>query len=269
VKERPSAGEIHAYVDNCLSPEERARFEVRLSDDEELRRSVEFWQAQNESIRAVFGAPARPRAPNLGGPSNENARTALPASRARLEGFEAAGVLRAVKSEDDSSRRAVGAIRRPALWAAVFCAALALFPSGGPLDFRGALIDKGVAAYRAFATPPSPPLDFVTGDADALLRALGPRFRAFDLAGRLPEVGWTLLGARIAPGIYGAAAFALVENTGGRRIGLLIEPLDAPPSSPPHTTQRAGLFAAALTTGGFGLAIIGPADADSPAKPAN
>ena len=129
------------------------------------------------------------------------------------------------------------------------------------------MIDRGVAAYRAFATAPPPPLDFATSDADQLLRALGPRFRAFDLAGRLPAAGWRLLGARIAPGIYGAAAFALIENTAGRRIGLLIEPLDAPPSSPPHTTQRAGLFAAALTTGGFGLAIIGPADAASADAP--
>ena len=206
----------------------------------------------------------RPRAPNLGGPSNENARVALPAVRARREGPQASGALRAVDPEDDSSPPASSAIGRPTVWAVVFCAALALFPSGGPPDFRAALIDKGVAAYRAFAINPPPRLDFVTGDADELLRELGPRFRDFDLAARLPAVGWTLLGARIAPGIYGAAAFALVENTASRRIGLLIEPLDAPPSSLPRTTERAGLFAAALTTGGFGFAVIGPADAANP-----
>ena len=267
MKERPSAGEIHAYVDNCLSPEERARFEAGLSDDEELRRSVEYWRAQSDAIRAVFGAPLRSRAPNLGGSSNENAKTALSESRVQFEGSEAAGVLRAADPGEESSGRTFGAIRRPALWTAVFCAALALFPSGGPPDFRGALIEKGVAAYRAFAAAPPPPLEFATSDADGLLRALGPRFRAFDLAGRLPAVGWRLLGARVAPGIYGAAAFALIENTAGRRIGLLIEPLDAPPSSRPQTRRRAGQFAAALTTGGFGLAIIGPEDAANANSP--
>jgi hypothetical protein len=165
------------------------------------------------------------------------------------------------EDNDEVALVAGRAMRRPLLWAAIFCATIALFPSGGPRDFRDALIDKGVAAYRAFVAAPSPPLDYAISDPNELRRALGPRFQAFDLAGRLPAAGWTLLGARIAPGVYGAAAFALIENDAGRRVGLLIEPLDAPPASPAKSTERAGLFSAALTTEGFGVAIVGPSNA--------
>jgi hypothetical protein len=223
---------------------------------------VACWRAQNEAIRSAFGAPSRARALNLGGPSNENATTVRTGLR------EALGAPRSESPQttefgdnDDVVLGAGGAMRRPALWAAVFCATIALFPSGGPPDFRGALIDKGVAAYRAFAAAPSPPLDYATNDPDELRRDLGPRFRAFDLANRTKTPGWTLLGARIAPGVYGAAAFALIENSAGRRVGLLIEPLDAPPSTTAKMAERGGLFSAALTTGGFGLAVVGPADA--------
>ena len=65
--------DAHAYVDECLSREDRIAFEARLRDDPELRRQVDLWQAQNDAICAAFRAPTCARGPlSLGRPFHEN-----------------------------------------------------------------------------------------------------------------------------------------------------------------------------------------------------
>ena len=53
--------DAHAYVDNSLSPADRAAFEAALRRDTKLRARVDAWEAQNEAIRLAFGAAPRPR----------------------------------------------------------------------------------------------------------------------------------------------------------------------------------------------------------------
>src|ERR1700677_1738267 len=79
VTERFASTDAHAYVDECLSREDRIVFEARLRDDPELRRRVDLWQAQNDAIRAAFRAPLRARGPiSVGRPSNENLSAPMP-----------------------------------------------------------------------------------------------------------------------------------------------------------------------------------------------
>ena len=74
--------DAHAYVDHSLSPAERAKFEAALSRDGKLRARVEAWEAQNEAIRAAFGAAPKARqAPPIGRPSNENEGNAKTGAR--------------------------------------------------------------------------------------------------------------------------------------------------------------------------------------------
>ena len=77
--------DAHAYVDECLSREDRIAFEARLRNDPELRRQVDLWQAQNDAIRAAFRAPPRARGPlSVGRPFNENVSApAIDSRRAR------------------------------------------------------------------------------------------------------------------------------------------------------------------------------------------
>ena len=71
--------DAHAYVDECLSREDRIAFEARLRDDPELRRQVHLWQAQNDAIRAAFRAPPRARGPlSVGRAFNENVSAPTP-----------------------------------------------------------------------------------------------------------------------------------------------------------------------------------------------
>ena len=251
-----------------LEPRRTGEIRTRLSDDEDLRRSVEFLRSQNESIRAVFGVPLRPRAPNLGGPSNENARVALPAVRARLEGLQASGALRAVDPGEDSSRPVSSAIGRPTIWAAVFCAALALFPSGGPPDFRaGADRQRRRRLSRLRHTPPrlgstlsprTPTNSFASSDRGSGILTLPLACRRWDGRCWAPALRRAFTAPRRSrwSKIPRADASACLSNRSTRRRRAC-----------QLRQQRAGLFAAALTTGGFGFAVIGPADAANPESP--
>ena len=135
---------------------------------------------------------------------------------------------------------------------------LAFSPAGGPPDERGPLIGAGLAAFRAFGADSSVALDIPTTDGGGLARQLSPRFFARAAAANFDVAGWTLIGARFVPGTASVAAFVLWENCDRARLGLLIEPLDAPPSSTPRNRDFGGVAISAWTEGGKGFAAVGP-----------
>src|SRR6202042_1290137 len=54
---------LHAYVDDCLEPEERLAFEQQMVQDPALGRRAALWRSQNNVIRLAFdseGAGAFP-----------------------------------------------------------------------------------------------------------------------------------------------------------------------------------------------------------------
>lgn len=266
MSQRPTTGELHAFVDNCLSRREREDFETRLREDAELRRRVDLLRAQNEAIRLAFGASAASRdALSFGRPANSDAPAqapVLPGVRrgARWEAYEAARAAANPETAPARSRWAflVLGLYRAALFAACVGLWLVVWPGGALPDPRAALIEAGAAAYRAFAAGAPNSLDVATADPVELLSDLGLQYRRFDLAARLAAGRLKLLGAKSAPGIAGGAAMAILDDDRGQRIGLLIEPLDAPPAPLPLRGQHSGLAVAAVTSQGFGLAAIGP-----------
>ena len=262
--------DAHAYVDECLSREDRIAFEARLRDDPELRRQVDLWQAQNDAIRAAFRAPPRARGPlSLGRPFHEN--VSPPAIDSRRAGAAATSSdapappprtslanVRRIAPRPTLARRIRGRTLRSALILSLSSVLLALSPAGGPPDERGPLIGAGLAAFRAFGADSTVALDIPTTDGDVLARQLSPRFVARAAAANFDVAGWTLIGARFVPGTASVAAFVLWENRDRARLGLLIEPLDAPPSSTPRNRDFGGVAISAWTEGGQGFTAVGP-----------
>ncbi len=273
------AAETFAYVDNCLTPAERRAFESRLRDDPELRREVLHWESQNSAIRAAYGAPAStPGAIDLGRNSNENQPTRIaapprdwrPSAPGRIgePKTEPKPLLttphaRATTPPPRTVRQAKTAARKRfarALMAVFALTAALLFvgPLGDPSWPRDKMIAAGLAAYRAFATPTAlTPLEFRTADPEALTKWLTPQFSRGIVAPEVRSSTFKLIGGRIAPGTIASAAFVVYENALGKRVGLLIEPLDAPSPTEPKTRRREGLSVAAWTDAGHGLVAIG------------
>ncbi len=255
--ERLNAAECHAYVDQALSAEQRCEFEAALGADPHLRRRVEAWQSQNEAIRTAFGVAPHPRAaPALSWPVNENATRAARAaenSAARLKPSPISPRGPAEVSPPRRRRRVatVALLAALFLWAGVWSA---------PRDPRDSLMDAGKAAIRAFATPSSAPLDFASGDLRALKAWLAPRFAGAPLAElNASPANWRLVGARIVSGMASPAVLILYEDGSRPRAGLMIEPLDAPPTLRALARESAGGSAvAARTQAGYGIAAMGP-----------
>jgi anti-sigma factor RsiW len=264
--------DAHAYVDECLSREDRIAFEARLRDDPELRRQVHLWQAQNDAIRAAFRAPPRARGSlSVGRAFNENVSAPTPPAVGSRRGGAVAtssdapapslrtslANARRFAPRPTLARRIWGRTLRSALILSLSSVLLALSPAGGPPDERGPLIGAGLAAFRAFGADSSVALDIPTTDARALAEQLTPKFVA-RAAANFDVTGWTLIGARFVPGTASAAAFVLWENRDRARMGLLIESLDAPASSTPRNRDFGGVAISAWTEGGKGFAAVGP-----------
>jgi anti-sigma factor RsiW len=270
VTERFASMDAHAYVDECLSREDRIAFEARLRDDAELRRRVDLWQAQNDAIRAAFRAPLRTGGPiAVGRPSNENLSATMPStvdSRRVSTACDAPaapprtspGDVRRIVPRPTPARRFWARTLRWALILSLASVVLTVWPAGGPPDERGLLIDAGLAAFRAFGGDSSVALDISSSDPRVLVNQLSPRFVARATAANFDLAGWTLIGARFVPGTASAAAFVLWENRDRARMGLLIESLDAPASSAPRMREFGAAAISAWTEGGKGFAAVGP-----------
>ncbi len=256
MKERVSASDVHAYVDNCLSEAARKGFEARLREDEELRTLVEGWRAQSLAIRAAFGlsAPAHP-------PSG--ARQGLRAEKLKTALAEAPEMERARAGRSGRIRAPTFASRgvRLLVLAGLVVSFILLAPGATPSSPLAGLRDSGAAAYRAFSASPAASLEYRAENAAALVRKLGPMYQSRGFAERLTPPGWTLRGARRAPGVLGEAVFLLADSDAYGPVGILVEPLDAPPSSAPVYGRLGSFVTASVTLDGFGLAFVGTSDA--------
>jgi anti-sigma factor RsiW len=262
VTNRFDAAEAFAYVDNCLEATARRAFEARLRDSPELRRQIALWESQNGAIRAAYGAPASARAAlDLGRVSNEN----LPVWMAPAAQIRRVGAARA-RSEarvwpprpDTAPSRAsrLAICRRWLAVAALTTGLVVVGASSEPPWPRDKLIDASLAAYRAFAT--SAAVEFRASDPETLTKWLTPQFARGVVVPRIASNELTLLGARIAPGTTASAAFVIYVDRRGERVGLMIEPFDAPSPSKPVLSTVAGVSLAAWTDARRGLVATGP-----------
>ena len=263
--------DLHAYVDDCLEPDERLAFETDMAQDPALARQAVQWRAQTSAIRAAFdgeGARAFPisivRPPNE--PLGRAKRSAAAGGKPSSEQPTQASSLTIVDAARFSAEAAApDAFRRPLLWRSGL-AALSLFLAcvwaPAPTVVPGKrLAEAGVAAFQAFARPGVEPVEFATGEgiqAEAWLTArLGHpvHLPAIPAAARL-------MGARIAAYPGGPAAFLIYKSPAGA-LGLLIRSLDAPEATAPQLMAADGHAAAVWTERGQGLALVGDLDAAS------
>ena len=244
--------DAHAYVDNSLNTADRTAFEAAMRRDPKLRARAEAWEAQNEAIRLAFGAASRPRAPALAKPSNENA--AKPATARIAE-------LKRARPTDEMAPRPANAKRTAPRWsqalvgAAVFLVSMVVW-TGATRDPREALTALAATALRASGFTDLR-LDLVSDDPRRLSAWLSRRFAPF-APERLTAPGWSLLGARISPGLESAAALVLYEDALGGRAGVLLEPTDALPDMPALTRRDADATSIAGIENGVAYAVVGP-----------
>ena len=263
--------DLHAFVDDCLEPDQRLAFEKRMAEDPALAHRATMWRAQNSAIRSAFVGEG-PRAFSISIVRHHNevpGKGRRPAAIDARPGRELPS-RSSVPGFDDASRMAakVGAasdFRPLPLWrlilaAAFVCLGCVWSPAATVVPANG-LGEAAVAAFRAFVRSGVAPVEFATGDRAESQEWLNDRlFRPVYLPAAPSAV--SLLGARIAP-FPGAPAAFLVYASQDRRIGLLVRSLDAPMTRAPELLAADGGNAAIWTWRGQGFALVGDLDASS------
>ena len=260
--------DLHAYVDDCLESDERLAFEHRMAQDPALARRAALWRAQSNAIRAAFdgeGAKAFPI--SIVRHQNETfGRAARSGTAAKPSGEQPP---RATLSAVARSRRpsaktiAPDAFRPSLLWrlgVATLSFCLAWFWAPATTVVPGKRLGQaGVAAFQAFALPGVEPVEFATSEVSEAQAWLTTRLARPVYLPATPSAV-KLVGARIAP-YPGAPAGFLVYRSKDRTVGLLVQSLDAPPTTAPQLLAADGGAAAVWTWRGQGLALVGALDA--------
>ena len=258
--------DLHAYVDECLEPDERVMFEQQMAQDPALARRAALWRAHNSAIRSAFDVEGA-KAFSISAVRHQNEtfgrarRSAAVSGRPLYDEPTQPSSTRIVDASRFSAEAAASVAVRPSpawrlgLAALAVCLAFAWTPAATVVPAKG-LGEAGVAAFQAFARPGVEPVEFATSDTTAAEAWLMARLaRPVHLPATPSAI--RLVGARIAPYPGSPAAF-LVYKSQDRPVGLLIQSFDAPATVAPQLLAAAdGRMAAVWTWGAQGFALVG------------
>jgi anti-sigma factor RsiW len=263
--------DLHAYVDECLEPDECLAFEKQMAQDPALARRATLWRAQNSAIRAAFdGEGARAFSISVVRHQNEILGKAR---RSATVGGKPSGEQPTRPSSPaiaDASRflanvAAPNVFRPSLLWrlglaALSICLACIWAPAATVVPAKG-LGAAGVAAFQAFARPGVEPIEFATNERTEAQAWLTTRLTHPVYLPTTPSA-LRLVGARIAPYPGSPAAFLVYKSQDGP-VGLLMHSLDAPATRAPHLLAADGRTTAIWTWRGQGFALVGNLDSTS------
>jgi anti-sigma factor RsiW len=259
---------LHAYVDDCLEPDERLAFEQEMVQDPALARRAALWRAQNNAIRTAFdGEGARAFPISIVRHQNETfgraARSAAAGAKPSGEQLPRATLSAVAQTRRPSAKSIAPEAFRPSLFWRLgvatlsFCLAWVWAPAATVVPGKR-LGEAGVAAFQAFARPGVEPVEFATSDTAEAQAWLTTRLARPVYLPTTPAA-LKLIGARIAPYPAASAGF-LVYRSKDRLVGLLVQSLDAPATTAPQLLAADGGAAAIWTWRGQGLALVGDLD---------
>jgi len=260
--------DLHAYVDDCLEPDERLAFEQQMAQDPALARRAGLWRSQKNAIRTAFdGESARAFPISIVRHQNETfgraARSSTTGAKPSGEQPPRAPLTAVARTRRPSAKIIAPDAFRPSLFWRLGVATLSfclawVWAAAATVVPGKRLGEAGVAAFQAFARPGVEPVEFATSDMSEAQAWLTTRLARPVYLPATPSAV-KLVGARIAP-YPGAPAAFLVYWSKDRPVGLLVQSLDAPPTTAPQLLAADGGTAAVWAWRGQGLALVGDLD---------
>ncbi len=225
---------LHAYLDNELSPEQRAGVEALLRADPPLAEQVEAWRRQRAALKRAFdGVLAEPVPPQLAATLR-----GAPVRRARPYLAAAAALLLLL----------LGGLAGWLLRGGV---------GGDEAVLAGTMGQRAIAAHEVFSVEVRHPVE-VRATEKAHLQAwlskrMGTPFTVPDLSAE----GYQLLGGRLLAEADGPSGLLMYENGAGQRISILLAPYEDKGESSLHVEQQGPLIACTWRDGRLAFAVAG------------
>jgi anti-sigma factor RsiW len=190
------AQELHAYVDDQLSPELRRRVEARLATSPDERKRVEAYAAIRRDLHRLFDPV-----------SSEPVPTVLSRRRRRWQrplGAIAAGLV----------------LLATGIWTGLHLQIDVVTPVADASQPH--IVREAVMAYAIYTPEVRHPVE-VSGDQEQHLVAwLSKRLGGEVRAPKLEKLGFKLVGGRLLASDDGPGALFMYENSDGRRITLSV-----------------------------------------------
>lgn len=233
----PTDEQLHAYVDEALTPQQRAEVEAYLRANPEAAERVEAYRRQNALLRSTLDPMLDEPAP------------------ARLHGHA------------PRSRRAAVWMRYGGFAAALLVAgALGWFVRGetnASPEFVDALARRAVTAHLVYAPEVLHPVEVGAQQEEHLAGWLSKRMGARLRPPYLGDVGFRLVGGRLLPGEDRPAAQFMYEDTRGRRLTLYVGANAARPRDTAFRyTEKNGVSTFYWLEGRLGYALSGEIERD-------
>lgn len=230
----PGEAELQAYVDDRLDAQRRLELETRLKQDAESARRASALRAQREALRAAFSGIAQETVP-----VRLNLERMIPARRrtARLRWQAAAAV---------SFAFAAGAVGG---WAARDVAT----PQAG----IAALANEASTGYAIYADDPTRPVEMGAERRAELVRWVSSRIRRPVAVPDLSASGYRFIGGRLLPTDHGPAGMFVYEDSSGRRIAMVVRPMNIDRNTPMMKEQHGRVAGFTWAHEGLGYSVVG------------
>lgn len=233
--------DLHAYVDQALSPERRADVAIYLADHPDVARRIAGFGDQRAALRAALAPVAEePLPPEL-------------------------NLARMIESRQRRPSRPRWAIAA----AVLLCLGAAIgWGVRGSLQSQPggltALAQEATDSYNVYAPDHLRPVEMRASDRSELVQWVSNRLhqpvKVPDLAG----AGYRLMGGRLIATSHGPAAMLMYDNDHGSRIVVVTRPMngtDETAAMTPHASGNVSGFAWA--DGGTGYSLVGQVPADT------
>lgn len=209
--EEMTEDDLHAYVDNALTPAQRARVEAHLAACPEDALRVRAWSAQKQDLKALF-APVfdEPLPDSLHALTVQPLASAVnPENRPKSVSFSwlqmAAGVVLAVLG-------GFAGWFGHAQWAA----------GDLPTQAKVPMYRQAAVAHVVFSPDARRPVEIGGEQEEVLVKWLSKRLGVPVKVPKLGALGYELVGGRLLPGNAGPVAQFMYQDASGQRLTLFV-----------------------------------------------
>lgn len=234
---------LHAYVDQCLPSEQRARVEAYLARHPAEAQRLASYRQIDTALKSAFEATLREPVP--------------PHLSAVTSGPERRFILRALSL---GACTALGAV---AGWTL-----RGLFPAADTSATANdqALARRALLAHSIYTAEQRRAVEVAASEEQSMMNWLSKRMNVGLRVPRLSEFGFEPLGGRLLPGEQGPACQLMYQNAEGKRLTVYLarEPSARPAAF--HFTERDRIHLVFWSDGTLAIAVAGEVDRATLAK---